>query len=479
MLCFAVSLQAQPSFGIRTASVVAPHVSLLSWDEVPEADHYSLFRQYPDDAFREIVQLSASTFSDTLRRTICSDTVNYYVAAVLSDTLLRSDTVGLYHQDNLPTAPCALRLCSVDTIAQRIMLSWEPSPDTDVMGYYICTGSPCRDYDTVWGRLNTTYLCPQDISDAAVENSFRILAFDSCFQASPLTHYYHNPVLSLHADSCSRQLRASWNRYINMPDSVGRYRLSLRIGDSLYHFDFGPDGPFFMDTLLNDPLITEVYGWLEVGNTSDTLRALSLPVRFRFTFGDTAQHLGITQLDYDVSAPAIALSFALDEAFLYDSVLLYRSQADEELAEYDRFTMGGNPDFRYIDHDVSRAAQRYTYRIGLYDRCGQWVKLSDTVQFALPELEQPTAYIPNVIIYGDARCGQFCPQFLALIPDGYSLDIYNRRGEHLFHTSDPSACWDGTRQGRPLPQGTYVYAITCRHTDGSTQRRLGTITLIK
>ena len=479
LLCFAMPSQAQPSFGIQSASVVAPHVSLLNWEEVAEADHYTLFRQYPGEAFREIVRLSVLTFSDTLRRTICGDTVNYYVEASLSDAVLRSDTVGLYHQDNLPTAPCALRLCSVDTLARSILLSWEPSPDTDVMGYYICSGSPCRDYDTVWGRLSSSYLCQQDVSDAAVEHSFRILAFDSCLQASPLTRYYHNPVLILYADSCSRQLRASWNRYINMPDSVGRYRLCLRIGDSLHRFDFGSEGPFFMDTLLADPLITEVYGWLEVSNTSDTLCALSLPVCFRFTCGDTAQHLSIARLSYQASDPSVTLSFDIDDAFLYDTVILYRSQADGEMEEYDRFTMAGSPDYVYIDSDVSRAAVSYSYRIGMYDRCGQWVKLSDTVLLTLPELTDPMAFIPNVLIYGHERCGLFCPYLLGLLPDGYSLDIYNRRGEHIFHTSDPSACWDGTSQGVPQPQGTYIYSIICRHTDGSTQRRLGSITLIK
>lgn len=480
MLCFVTTAQAQSSFRIHTASVVAPHVSLLGWDEISDAAYYSLCRQYPGDAYHEVIRLSTPTFLDTLRRTICADTVNYYVAAVMPDSsVLRSDTVGLYHQDNLPTAPCALRLCSVDTLARSILLSWEPSPDTDVMGYYICTGSPCRDYDTVWGRLSTTYLCPQDVSDAAAEHSFRILAFDSCYQASPLTPYYHNPVLTLHADSCSRLLRASWNRYINMPDSVGRYRLCLRIGDSLHRFDFGSEGPFFMDTLLADPLIAEADGWLEVSNTSDTLCALSLPVRFRFTHGDTAQRLSITQLSYDASDPSITLSFDIDPDFLSDTLILYRSQADGEMEEYDRFTMGGSPDFRYTDREVSRAAISYSYRIGIYDRCGQWVKLSDTLLLTLPELADPAAYIPNVIIYGHERCGRFCPRLLALIPDGYSLDIYNRRGEHILHTSDPSACWDGTRQGIPQPQGTYTYSITCRHTDGSLRNYLGTITLIR
>ena len=481
MLCFVAASQAQGSFRIQTASVVSPHVSFLSWDEVPDVEHYTLYRQYPGEEYHNIIRLSTPSFLDTLRRTICADTVNYYVEAVTTDSsTLLSDTVGLYHQDNLPTAPCALRLCSVDTLEQRIRLSWEPSPDTDVMGYYICSGSPCRDYDTVWGRLSTSYLCPQEISDAASEHSFRILAFDSCYQASPLTPYYHNPVLTLHADSCSRLLHASWNSYINMPDSVGRYRLCLRIGDSLYHFDFDAEGPYFMDTLINDPVVAEVYGWIEVSNSSDTLTALSLPTLFRFTFGDTAERLTISQVRYDISQPAVELMFDIDPAFLSDTLILYRCQnASEDFIEYDRFTMNGDPAFVYADLDVSRAATSYSYRVGMYDRCGQWVKLSDTVLLLLPELVDPAAFLPNVIIYGDGPNGQFCPHFLALIPDGYSLNIYNRRGEHIFHTSDPSACWDGTSQGIPQPQGTYVYSIICRHTDGSVRNHLGTITLIK
>ena len=40
---------------------------------------------------------------------------------------------------------CPGWLATVDESSQQIVLSWRPSPDSTVMGYHICTGTPCVD----------------------------------------------------------------------------------------------------------------------------------------------------------------------------------------------------------------------------------------------------------------------------------------------------------------------------------------------
>ena len=486
MVVASCSLWGQSPLHISQAYVVNPRVASLCWNDISHAFpgdsslQYHLYRRLPDqNDYSIVMSVSDTAFLDTLRVTICADTVSYFVEA--HDTF--SDTVNLFFQDNVPTSPCTLHLCSVDTTLRRLRLSWYPSPDPDVMGYYICMGSPCRNYDTVWGRLNNTYLCDESL-DLAQGHDFRILAFDSCYQASPLTPYYHNPVLTLYADACSRQLHFSWNQYVNMPDSVTRYRVCYRLNnqDAFHTFLAGPDGPFSFDTLLPDLSVSQVYAYLSVEN--DSLSAYSVPVNFHFVYGDTARYVRISSLSYDDGVPAVTLSIDVDPYFYGRRCYVYRSDGCGgpflQIAELSRLGTPPVETLTYVDTDINRAASSYCYQVGVPDICNQWVKYSDIERLDLPEVLPPAAFFPNVIRYGDADNGLFCPQYFSPLTDGYSLDIYNRFGQRLFHTTTITDCWDGTDfSGTPLPQGVYVYQVRCRYADGSTKVYKGTIMLVK
>lgn len=484
------ALRAQ-SLRFTRAVALGSRTGLLSWNSVPSARHYRLYRHYPDAApgsFDLLALCADTSFADTLGRTICADTVSYRVEALLPDTLLRSDTAGLYYQDNVPTSPCSLRLCSVDTLLGRIRLSWYPSPDTDIMGYYICMGSPCRDYDTVWGRLNTSYLCREFLSpDSLVpEYSFRILAFDSCFQASPLTPYFHNPVLRLSADSCSRLLRFNWNRYVNMPDSLLRYTLRYRLnGEPQWRCHHAaPDAPRQFDTLVADLSVSHIDACLSVHNLPDTLVAFSQLCSFDFPYGDTAAYLSISSVSYDEDLPAAYLSISIDPLYLGPFCHLYRAAGDDgpfiRIADLPIDPIDPAPHLTYSDRSISRAAGSYRYFLAAPDGCAQRFTYSDTVSLLLPDVGIADAFFPNAIIFGDPRLGSFCPQYVSPLVAGYHLAIYDRRGERLFATDDLRACWDGTaRSGQPLPQGTYIYHARCRHADGSERIYQGTVLLIK
>ena len=482
LLLLPVLLMAQPLV-FTHAAVVDNQVGFLSWRSHPSDTVYRLHRMFPDqDDYTCIATLSDTFYYDTLHRTICADTVNYYVVAA-ADTSL---SVGLFYQDNVPTAPCSLQVCNVENTLGHICLSWYPSPDTDIMGYYICMGDPCLYYDTVWGRLNTSYICREQLDQYNNDvYSFRILAFDSCFQASPLTPYYHNLRLEVKAEPCSRLLQCSWNRYINMPDSVGSYRLYYRLqGDDRWckHI-VGPEGPFTFDTLIPDLAIGHLSVYVVAVNTTDSLSAFSLVHDFSFDDLDTAEYLRITDIQYDENTPSATLTFEIDPYFQGRTCYVYRatglSNNFERIAELTRSATQPEQFLTYTDLAISRAAGCYVYRIGVPDICEQWIKFSDTAQLLLPDVSQPEAYFPNAIRYGDPDNGRFCPHYLSALAQGYSLDIYNRFGTHLFHTDNLYDCWDGNDiQGRPLPQGVYVYHAHCRYADGSEKLYLGTILLL-
>ena len=470
--------EAQDTLRMERYYVASHQVGYLQWNALRGATAYSLYRHMPGQQGYTLCAVVADTqYLDTLHRIVCADTVGYYVAA---DTF-QSDTVGLYFEDNLPTTPCRLRVAGVwDNPAEHILLSWYASPDTDVMGYYICMGNPCRDFDTVWGRTNTSYHCDTAVNPHE-EHSFRVLAFDSCFQASPLTPYYHNPVLHLTAAPCARTVHAEWNRYINMPDSVATYilwyRLVGRDSTTLLHKGFRADAcPFAYDLEVPDLDILAVEAQVSAIDPHDTLSANSTWERLVFDRGDTAAYARIASAVYDETLPAVHLTFDIDSAFAGTEYRLLRSSATDTAFSLVALLPSPAP---YTDLDINRTVPYYTYCLEVPDLCRQRTTRSDTLGVSLPPVKDITAFFPNIIRPDDPDNGLFCPHYLSPLAPGYSLDIFNRMGVHLFHTETLADCWDGTANGIPLPQGTYVYRAHVRYADGSDKTYIGNITVIR
>ena len=112
LLVAAKPLAAQP-LAFTQAVVLDPHVGQLSWNAPDGVSLYRLYRQMPDEeVFVLVASLPDTFYFDTLHRTLCGDTVSYYVEGITATATLQSPAVGLFFQDNQPTSPCSLRLCS-------------------------------------------------------------------------------------------------------------------------------------------------------------------------------------------------------------------------------------------------------------------------------------------------------------------------------------------------------------------------------
>ncbi len=58
------------------------------------------------------------------------------------------------------------------------------------------------------------------------------------------------------------------------------------------------------------------------------------------------------------------------------------------------------------------------------------------------------------------------------------FSIYNRWGQRVFETKNPSDCWDGNFQGQKQPSGSFVYLIKASSFCGNIERK-GTLLLIR
>jgi len=85
----------------------------------------------------------------------------------------------------------------------------------------------------------------------------------------------------------------------------------------------------------------------------------------------------------------------------------------------------------------------------------------------------PSAFTPN----GDGKNDCFGVKSWGSISE-LNFSIYHRNGQLLFHTSDPTNCWDGTFKGEKLEGGTYVYQASAKSSCGNVFRK-GTVVLIR
>jgi len=60
----------------------------------------------------------------------------------------------------------------------------------------------------------------------------------------------------------------------------------------------------------------------------------------------------------------------------------------------------------------------------------------------------------------------------------FELAIYNRFGEKVFYTNNPSNCWDGSFKGKPQPTGSFAYTLKTSGPCGAFTEK-GTVTVIR
>lgn len=87
--------------------------------------------------------------------------------------------------------------------------------------------------------------------------------------------------------------------------------------------------------------------------------------------------------------------------------------------------------------------------------------------------------VPNLIT-PDSPSGSnqvFKVKYQSLVE--FELWVYNRWGQQLFHTKDPSEGWDGRYNGSTVPTGAYYYLVKATGTDGEKYVKKGALNVLK
>ena len=92
-----------------------------------------------------------------------------------------------------------------------------------------------------------------------------------------------------------------------------------------------------------------------------------------------------------------------------------------------------------------------------------------------PYLSMPNAFTPN----GDGKNETFRPILVYHDYSSYEFYVMNRWGEMIYKTNSIAASWDGTINGKPAPDGVYVYSVRYRASTGEQFEKQGTIAIIR
>ncbi len=96
----------------------------------------------------------------------------------------------------------------------------------------------------------------------------------------------------------------------------------------------------------------------------------------------------------------------------------------------------------------------------------------DIIVLNTSTLEVPNVFTPN----GDGVNDVFHTRNVNIT--SYSLNIFNRWGESVFKTDDVSKGWDGTINGKEVPDGTYLFLLEAKGADDVIYNKTGHVTLV-
>ncbi|WP_295118207.1 gliding motility-associated C-terminal domain-containing protein [uncultured Chitinophaga sp.] len=166
----------------------------------------------------------------------------------------------------------------------------------------------------------------------------------------------------------------------------------------------------------------------------------------------------------------------------YDDTLRVNLGPDTLICRLDRFILypnGAGTNYKW--QDSSTVASFTVTAPGIYaivadNTCN---RSTDSVEVNMQQCDCtvffPTGFSPN----NDGTNDHFRPVYRCLAQD-YKLWIYNRWGELMFYTTDPTVSWTGSLNGKPCTTGTYVWIADYKDsTTGKQYNQRGTVTLIR
>lgn len=205
--------------------------AILNWNRIanpPIASSsgiYTIYEEYPAGVWSPTGSTHSLSYIDSIY--ICNGYINYRVE--ITDTVAGCTSVssfdgGTFLNTIVPLSPLIDTLSVDDN--NHALLNWNVNAATDIEAYvvYIFNSGLWLPVDTLYGLTNTNYLYLLSTAGNSSEQ-YRLTAYDSCGNVSPLGTIFKTIHLSATADVCARSALLSWNAYPTIGTGLAGYRI--------------------------------------------------------------------------------------------------------------------------------------------------------------------------------------------------------------------------------------------------------------
>ncbi|MEY3399377.1 MAG: hypothetical protein RL220_1971 [Bacteroidota bacterium] len=202
------------------------------------------------------------------------------------------------------------------------------------------------------------------------------------------------------------------------------------------------------------PVSTAGIGVSDIG----VLFSVDAPVQFGQNPIGSVPQFKIDTVFYSRDWVNINFTFTADQPYEYLTVGLFGGDNDKEF----EIREGNNPQYGYYfldDFHLEIVPENYDPTLPDPDKGGQEPPAenpggSDDLTSLPDQFFIPNTFTPN----GDGSNDVFCPVSSKI--EHFEMDIFNRWGDRIFHSTSASHGWDGSFNSQLAEQGAYVWAIT-------------------
>ena len=149
---------------------------------------------------------------------------------------------------------------------------------------------------------------------------------------------------------------------------------------------------------------------------------------------------------------------------------IYKKNPDDTFS-----AIGTSSSPEFTDTNLKSGQLELCYTVAYEDDCGNTSEMSPEFCFPLSvgTIRLPNAFTPN----GDGINDTFT------VGDGvfinFQMQIFDRWGNLIFNSTNPSLGWDGTYNGTPASIGGYAYRVSFQDAGNTTIQQTGTLVLIR
>lgn len=156
--------------------------------------------------------------------------------------------------------------------------------------------------------------------------------------------------------------------------------------------------------------------------------------------------------------PTADFFFSTNPATIFETTVFMQDKSSPDVVSWNWFSPGSNPMTSSSVNPVlvfpEGIVGQYPVTLAVMTERG----CVDTITYIFNVIEDILFYAPNTFTPdGDEFNQIWQPSISGIDIYNFDLFIFNRWGELIWESHDPSVGWDGTYNGQQVPQGTYVW----------------------